>query len=68
MKEGTKPRGVLPVMACMGRLQVYERVDISPVKVYKRVGKSVVWVCKRVQKGKQINVMVLKSRENFLFL
>ena len=56
------------MMACMGRLQVYERVDISPVKVYKRVRKSVVWVCKRVQKGKQINVMVLKSRENFLFL
>ena len=56
------------MMACIGRLQVYERVDISEVKVCKRVRKSVVWVCKRVQKGKQINVKVLKSRENVLFL
>ena len=33
------------------RLQVYERVGISPVEVYKRVGKSVIWVCERTQKG-----------------
>ena len=33
------------------RLQVYERVGISPVEVYKRVGKSVICVCKRAKKG-----------------
>ena len=54
------------MMACIWGGFRYTKV--VAVKVYKRVGKSVVWVCKRVQRGKQINVMVLKSRENFLFL
>ena len=52
--------GVLPMMACTGRLlpgrgtffrlQVCERVGISLVEVYKREGRSVIWVCKRAQK------------------
>ena len=49
--------GVLPIMACMGRLrpkgvplfrlQVCERIAILLIEVYERVGKSVIWVCER---------------------
>ena len=40
-----------PARGIFLRLQVYERVGISPVEVYKRAGKSVIWVCKRAKKG-----------------
>ena len=50
------------------RRQVYERGGISLGEVYKRLGKSVIWVCERAQRAEQINVMALKSRDNFLFL
>ena len=44
-EEAPSERGIL------FRLQVYERVGISPVEVYKRGGKSVIRVCERTQKG-----------------
>jgi len=52
-------RGILPLMAYTGKLrptgpffklQVYERVGISPVEVYERVGKSVILICEKIQK------------------
>ena len=33
------------------RLQVYERVGVSPVEVYKRVGKYVIWVFKQAHRA-----------------
>ena len=72
-----EPRGVLPIMAYMGRfppergtffsLQVYARVGILLVEVYERVEKFVIWVCERAQRAEQMNFMALLSRENVLF-
>ena len=55
---------ILPIMAYKGggappkrgtciffRLQVSQRVGISPAEVYKRVVKSVIWVCERAQRA-----------------
>ena len=33
------------------RIQVYERVGISPVEVYEIVGKSVISICKKAENG-----------------
>ena len=40
----------LSKMGAFFRIQVYERVGISPVEVCERVGKSVIWVCERVNR------------------
>ena len=50
------------------RLQVYEKVGISPVEVYERVGKSVIRVSEMPLRAEQMNFMALYSRENVLFL
>ena len=41
----------LPKRGAFFRIQVYERVGISPVGVYEMVGKSVIWVCEKAKKG-----------------
>ena len=41
----------LPKRGAFFRIQVYERVGISPVEVYEMVGKSVIWVCEKAKKG-----------------
>ena len=40
-----------PERGTFSRLQVYERVGISPVKVYERLAKTVISVCKKAQEG-----------------
>ena len=49
------------------RLQVHERVEISPVEDYKRVGKTVISVCQKAQKGQQMHFKAVKVRETFRF-
>jgi len=49
----------LPERGTFFRLQVYERVGISPVEIYERVGKSVIWVCERAQRAEQMHFKAL---------
>ena len=61
--------GVLPIMACMGRLrpkgvpffmlQVYEKEWTSPTEVHERVWETVIWICGRAQRAEQMNFMAL---------
>ena len=41
----------LPKSGTFFRIQVYERVGISPVEVYEIVGKSVISICKKAENG-----------------
>ena len=41
----------LPKRGAFFRIQVYERVGISPVEVHEMVGKSVISICKKAEKG-----------------
>ena len=41
----------LPKRGIFFRIQIYERVGISPDEVYEMVGKSVMWVCEKAKKG-----------------
>ena len=41
----------LPKSGTLFRIQVYERVGISPVEVYEIVGKSVISICKKAENG-----------------
>ena len=56
-----------PERAIYFRLQIYERVGISPVEVYKRVGKSVILVSERVEKGLQMNLRLYKLETTVYF-
>ena len=65
--------GILPMMACMGRLQPKgvsflrleqcEKIGILQFEVYERVGKSVFSVCKRAQNGLKMHFVVVKKLE-----
>ena len=41
----------LPKRGAFFRIQVYERVGISPGEVYEMVGESVISVCEKAKKG-----------------
>ena len=41
----------LPKSGTFFRIQVYERVGISPVEVYEILGKSVISICKKAENG-----------------
>ena len=41
----------LPKSGTFFRIQVYERVGMSPVEVYEIVGKSVISICKKAENG-----------------
>ena len=47
------------------RLQVYERVGISPVEVYEMVGKCVTWSVKWPKKATEGSFMSVKSSKTF---
>ena len=51
----------LPLRVTFYRLQVYERVGISPVEMYEKEGQSVISVCKKAQKGQQMHFIVVKK-------
>ena len=57
--------GVLPIIAYTGRLQVYERVGISPDEVYEKIRKSVILVNK---KANRCILWLWKSQESIMVL